>query len=83
MNNPDYIYSAAETWELLSKLENSKKYATCKEMIGTFSMMHNSIPLSIYYSCGQQDEWNDYSCCEWNVEKEEFIDEYEYKFKIS
>ena len=83
MNNPDYIYSAAETWELLSKLENSKKYATCKEMIGTFSMMHNSIPLSIYYSCGQQDEWNDYSCCEWDIEKEEFIENYDYKFKIS
>lgn len=83
MTSSDYIYSAAEIWELLSKPENSKKYAQCKEMIGGFSMMFNTIPLSIYYSCGQQDEYNDYSCCEWNIEKEEFIDEYEYKFKIS
>ena len=81
MNN-DYIYSATELWELLVKPENSKKYAQCKEMIGTFTIYLNAAPLSIYYSCGQQDEWNNYSCCECNIEKEEFIDEYDYKFKI-
>ena len=78
----EYIYSASEIWELLSKPDNSKKYATCKEMIGTFTMYPNHIPPSIYYSCGQQDEHNDYSCCEWNIEKDEFIDEYNYKFKL-
>ena len=81
MNN-DYIYSATELWELLVKPENSKKYAQCKEMIGTFTIYLNAVPQSIYYSCGQQDEHNDYSCCEWNIEKDEFISEYECKFKI-